>query len=151
MDWNTRLKIGLGCARGLAYLHEDCHPKIIHRDIKSSNILLDEKFEAQVRTNWMVVCLFFCLFFSFFVTLNVNLVTRLLKYPLIGIACWRLLHMQLVLYHAYAEVWTLLRVPGRRFWVGEVVLRHQHPRIDKSNGNLRISGPRVCRQREAYR
>lgn len=48
MDWNTRLKIGLGCARGLAYLHEDCHPKIIHRDIKSSNILLDEKFEAQV-------------------------------------------------------------------------------------------------------
>jgi hypothetical protein len=48
MDWSTRLKIGLGCARGLAYLHEDCHPRIIHRDIKSSNILLDENFEAQV-------------------------------------------------------------------------------------------------------
>jgi serine/threonine protein kinase len=49
MEWPTRLKIGLGCARGLAYLHEDCHPKIIHRDIKSSNILLEENFEAQVR------------------------------------------------------------------------------------------------------
>lgn len=48
MEWSTRLKIALGCARGLAYLHEDCHPKIIHRDIKSSNILLDENFEAQV-------------------------------------------------------------------------------------------------------
>ena len=48
MDWTTRLKIGLGCARGLAYLHEDCHPRIIHRDIKSSNILLDENWEAQV-------------------------------------------------------------------------------------------------------
>ncbi|CAN5975752.1 unnamed protein product [Sphagnum jensenii] len=48
MDWPTRLKIGLGAARGLAYLHEDCHPRIIHRDIKSSNILLDENFEAQV-------------------------------------------------------------------------------------------------------
>lgn len=48
MEWSTRLKIGLGCARGLAYLHEDCHPKIIHRDIKSSNILLEENFEAKV-------------------------------------------------------------------------------------------------------
>lgn len=48
MDWPTRLKVGLGSARGLAYLHEDCHPRIIHRDIKSSNILLDENFEAQV-------------------------------------------------------------------------------------------------------
>lgn len=48
MDWPTRLKIALGSAKGLAYLHEDCHPKIIHRDIKSSNILLDFKFEAKV-------------------------------------------------------------------------------------------------------
>nr|GFB49731.1 proline-rich receptor-like protein kinase PERK8 [Tanacetum cinerariifolium] len=37
-----------GVARGIAYLHEDCHPRIIHRDIKSSNILLDKNFEAQV-------------------------------------------------------------------------------------------------------
>ncbi|KAM1389696.1 hypothetical protein ACFX2I_017647 [Malus domestica] len=48
MDWSTRLKIALGSAKGLAYLHEDCHPKIIHRDIKSANILLDFKFEAKV-------------------------------------------------------------------------------------------------------
>ncbi|CAN1344200.1 Proline-rich receptor-like protein kinase PERK4 [Linum perenne] len=48
MDFPTRLKIALGSAKGLAYLHEDCHPKIIHRDIKSSNILLDLNFEAKV-------------------------------------------------------------------------------------------------------
>ncbi|XP_062232822.1 proline-rich receptor-like protein kinase PERK8 [Phragmites australis] len=48
MDWPTRVKIAAGSARGLAYLHEDCHPRIIHRDIKSSNILLDDHFEAQV-------------------------------------------------------------------------------------------------------
>ncbi|KAK8581753.1 hypothetical protein V6N12_071962 [Hibiscus sabdariffa] len=48
MDWPTRLRIALGSAKGLAYLHEDCHPKIIHRDIKTANILLDLKFEAKV-------------------------------------------------------------------------------------------------------
>ncbi|KAL3346093.1 hypothetical protein AABB24_024839 [Solanum stoloniferum] len=48
MDWGTRLKIALGSARGLAYLHEDCHPKIIHRDIKAANILLEDNFEAKV-------------------------------------------------------------------------------------------------------
>ncbi|GAB4840228.1 Proline-rich receptor-like protein kinase perk9 [Ancistrocladus abbreviatus] len=48
MDWATRLKIAVGAARGIAYLHEDCHPRIIHRDIKSSNILLDNNFEARV-------------------------------------------------------------------------------------------------------
>eukprot|EP00252_Welwitschia_mirabilis_P024949 TRINITY_DN7624_c0_g1_i2.p1 TRINITY_DN7624_c0_g1~~TRINITY_DN7624_c0_g1_i2.p1 ORF type:complete len:502 (+),score=100.27 TRINITY_DN7624_c0_g1_i2:109-1614(+) len=48
MPWATRLKIAVGAARGLAYLHEDCYPKIIHRDIKSSNILLDSTFEAKV-------------------------------------------------------------------------------------------------------
>ncbi|CAM6129387.1 unnamed protein product [Calypogeia fissa] len=48
MDWGTRMKIALGAARGLAYLHEDCHPRIIHRDIKASNILLDNQWEAQV-------------------------------------------------------------------------------------------------------
>ncbi|KAJ7519854.1 hypothetical protein O6H91_20G058300 [Diphasiastrum complanatum] len=48
LDWMTRMKIAIGAARGLAYLHEDCHPRIIHRDIKSSNILVDNHFEAKV-------------------------------------------------------------------------------------------------------
>ncbi|KAI5402493.1 proline-rich receptor-like protein kinase PERK4 [Lathyrus oleraceus] len=48
MDWSTRLKIALGSAKGLAYLHEDCHPRIIHRDIKGANILLENNFEAKV-------------------------------------------------------------------------------------------------------
>ncbi|KZV19018.1 hypothetical protein F511_08446 [Dorcoceras hygrometricum] len=48
MDWATRLRIAVGSAKGLAYLHEDCHPRIIHRDIKTANILLDFNFEAMV-------------------------------------------------------------------------------------------------------
>ncbi|KAF3593900.1 hypothetical protein DY000_02025516, partial [Brassica cretica] len=48
LDWATRVKIAAGAARGLAYLHEDCHPRIIHRDIKSSNILLDNNFHPLV-------------------------------------------------------------------------------------------------------
>ncbi|KAF3553748.1 hypothetical protein F2Q69_00017190, partial [Brassica cretica] len=48
LDWPTRFGIALGAAEGLAYLHHDCKPRIIHRDIKSNNILLDENFEAHV-------------------------------------------------------------------------------------------------------
>lgn len=48
MDWALRVKVAAGSARGIAYLHEDCHPRIIHRDIKSANILLDNNFEAKV-------------------------------------------------------------------------------------------------------
>lgn len=48
INWANRMKIALGSAKGLAYLHEDCHPKIIHRDIKAANILLDDDFEAKV-------------------------------------------------------------------------------------------------------
>ncbi|XP_041001738.1 proline-rich receptor-like protein kinase PERK1 [Juglans microcarpa x Juglans regia] len=48
MNWPTRMKIALGSAKGLAYLHEDCQPKIIHRDIKAVNILLDYNFDAKV-------------------------------------------------------------------------------------------------------
>lgn len=48
MNWTTRMRIALGASKGLAYLHEDCHPKIIHRDIKAANILLDNNFEAMV-------------------------------------------------------------------------------------------------------
>ncbi|XP_065849483.1 leucine-rich repeat receptor protein kinase HPCA1-like isoform X1 [Euphorbia lathyris] len=48
MDWIRRLKVTLGAARGLAYLHELANPPIIHRDIKSTNILLDERLNAKV-------------------------------------------------------------------------------------------------------
>lgn len=48
LDWNKRMRIALGAARGLLYLHEQCNPKIIHRDVKAANILLDERFEAVV-------------------------------------------------------------------------------------------------------
>ncbi|CAA0838293.1 LRR receptor-like serine/threonine-protein kinase FEI 1 [Striga hermonthica] len=48
LDWETRLNIIMGAAKGLAYLHHDCSPRIIHRDIKSSNILLDGNFDARV-------------------------------------------------------------------------------------------------------
>ncbi|KAL5746145.1 hypothetical protein ACOSP7_027291 [Xanthoceras sorbifolium] len=48
LDWETRLKVAVGAAQGLAYLHHDCNPRIIHRDVKSSNILLDQNFEAHI-------------------------------------------------------------------------------------------------------
>ncbi|KAG8045531.1 hypothetical protein GUJ93_ZPchr0008g12234 [Zizania palustris] len=48
LGWPARYKIAAGVARGLSYLHHDCIPHVIHRDIKSSNILLDHNMEARV-------------------------------------------------------------------------------------------------------
>ncbi|MCL7031725.1 hypothetical protein MKW94_030409 [Papaver nudicaule] len=48
LDWAARKKIAIGAARGLAFLHHSCIPHIIHRDMKSSNVLLDENLEARV-------------------------------------------------------------------------------------------------------
>ncbi|KAG8500432.1 hypothetical protein CXB51_004295 [Gossypium anomalum] len=53
LDWAIRKRIALGAARGLAYLHDHCDPKIIHRDVKAANILLDEEFEAVVGDFWL--------------------------------------------------------------------------------------------------
>ncbi|KAK8709783.1 hypothetical protein V6N13_060785 [Hibiscus sabdariffa] len=47
LNWEIRFKIALGTAEGLCYLHEGCHRRIIHKDIKASNILLSEDFDAQ--------------------------------------------------------------------------------------------------------
>ncbi|KAF4390055.1 hypothetical protein F8388_002997, partial [Cannabis sativa] len=48
LDWPKRLKIAIGAAQGLCYMHHDCVPPVIHRDIKSSNILLDSDFNAKI-------------------------------------------------------------------------------------------------------
>ncbi|GKB04344.1 low-temperature-induced cysteine proteinase-like protein [Tanacetum coccineum] len=48
LDWDTRLKIALGAARGLAYLHEDANPHVIHRDFKASYVLLKDDFTPKV-------------------------------------------------------------------------------------------------------
>ncbi|XP_059460293.1 probable receptor-like serine/threonine-protein kinase At5g57670 [Corylus avellana] len=48
LDWKTRHKIAIGTARGLHYLHSSCQRRIIHRDIKASNVLLTADFEPQI-------------------------------------------------------------------------------------------------------
>ncbi|GMJ07646.1 hypothetical protein like AT5G25930 [Hibiscus trionum] len=48
LDWPTRLQIAVGAAQGLCYMHHECHTPIIHRDVKSSNILLDSEFNAKI-------------------------------------------------------------------------------------------------------
>ncbi|PIA65282.1 hypothetical protein AQUCO_00100632v1 [Aquilegia coerulea] len=48
LTWHIRMKIALDTARALEYLHENCNPPVIHRDLKSSNILLDSNFKAKI-------------------------------------------------------------------------------------------------------
>ncbi|CAN8327546.1 unnamed protein product [Cochlearia groenlandica] len=48
LTWDIRMKIAIGTAKGLAYLHEGLEPKVVHRDVKSSNILLDRKWNPKV-------------------------------------------------------------------------------------------------------
>jgi serine/threonine protein kinase len=57
MDWATRVGVALGAARGVEYLHEAAAPRILHRDIKSTNILLDDKFRAKITDLGMAKCL----------------------------------------------------------------------------------------------
>ncbi|KAK2634610.1 hypothetical protein Ddye_029402 [Dipteronia dyeriana] len=48
LTWEARMKVLLGTAKALAYLHEAIEPKVVHRDIKSSNILIDDDFNSKV-------------------------------------------------------------------------------------------------------
>ena len=48
LDWKRRYSVIVGVAQGLLYLHEDSHDRIIHRDIKASNILLDQKWRPKI-------------------------------------------------------------------------------------------------------
>ncbi|KAF5449282.1 hypothetical protein F2P56_029746 [Juglans regia] len=48
LDWNTRMKIAAGAAKGLEYLHDKANPPVIYRDFKSSNILLDEGYQPKL-------------------------------------------------------------------------------------------------------
>lgn len=60
MEWKTRVAIALGAARGLEYLHEAAAPRILHRDIKSTNILLDEMLHAKVLLELLFLISCFC-------------------------------------------------------------------------------------------
>ncbi|XP_071710176.1 probable LRR receptor-like serine/threonine-protein kinase At2g16250 [Rutidosis leptorrhynchoides] len=71
LDWITRLKIAIGAAEGLAYLHHECNPPLVHRDIQASSILLDDKYDVRLGS-LSEVC-------AQGVDNNQNVVTRLLR------------------------------------------------------------------------
>lgn len=48
MDWHTRVNVALGVARALGYIHHCCEPRIVHRDVSATNVLLDENFEPRL-------------------------------------------------------------------------------------------------------
>ncbi|XP_031493052.1 protein STRUBBELIG-RECEPTOR FAMILY 3-like isoform X2 [Nymphaea colorata] len=48
LPWNARIKLALGVARALEYMHEVCQPPLVHRNLKSANVLLDDDFSAHV-------------------------------------------------------------------------------------------------------
>ncbi|KAI3832167.1 hypothetical protein MKX03_015318 [Papaver bracteatum] len=48
LDWITRLKVAIGAAEGLSYLHHECNPPLVHRGVQASSILLDDKFEVRL-------------------------------------------------------------------------------------------------------
>ncbi|KAI3759122.1 hypothetical protein L6452_06697 [Arctium lappa] len=71
LDWITRLKIAIGAAEGLSYLHHECNPPIVHRDIQASSILLDDKYDVRLGS-LSEVC-------AQEVDNNQNVITRLLR------------------------------------------------------------------------
>lgn len=48
LNWSTRYKVCIGIARGLVYLHEESRLKIVHRDIKATNVLLDKDLNPKI-------------------------------------------------------------------------------------------------------
>lgn len=64
LEWSVRYKIAVGIARGLHYLHECCKHRIIHRDIKASNVLLGPDYEPQVTYNISIFSYIYLLFIT---------------------------------------------------------------------------------------